>query len=145
MSRRDSQALAEIVAWIAGRPRPRLRSRAARFDEKSGHTADPAVRAGIAGSTADLGAEIVADDDADNTTIAGEAGGTLLRSMLAAAEEALEDPPADPDDAFIRAEQHGELDAIRLVVPAGILWELEKHCGLLGEKVMFSIRSIMPA
>src|ERR1700736_1971802 len=46
------------------------------FDETSGHTADPAVRAGIAGSTADLGAEIVADDDADNTTTAGEAGGT---------------------------------------------------------------------
>src|SRR5256886_13300181 len=36
--------------------------------------ADPAVRAGIAGSTADRGAEIVADDDADNTTTAGEAG-----------------------------------------------------------------------
>ena len=67
MSRRDSQALAEIVAWIAGRPRPRLRSSAARFDEKSDHTADPAVRAGIAGSTADLGAEIVADGDADKT------------------------------------------------------------------------------
>jgi hypothetical protein len=47
-----------------------------RFDETSGHTADPAVRAGVAGSTADLGAEIVADDDTDNTTTAGEAGST---------------------------------------------------------------------
>ena len=30
----------------------------------------------FAGSTVDLGAEIVADDDADNATTAGEAGGT---------------------------------------------------------------------
>src|ERR1700731_847826 len=56
--------------------RARLSALGKRFDETSGHTADPAVRAGIAGSTADLGAEIVADDDADNTTTAGEAGGT---------------------------------------------------------------------
>ena len=56
--------------------RAKLSALAERFDETSGHTADPAVRAGIAGSTADLGAEIVADDDADNTTTAGEAGGT---------------------------------------------------------------------
>src|SRR5690242_18651611 len=48
--------------------RARLSALGERFDEPSGHTADPAVRAGIAGSTADLGAEIVADDDADNTT-----------------------------------------------------------------------------
>ena len=47
-----------------------------RFDETSGHTADPAVRAGVAGSAADLGAQIVADDDTGNTTTAGEAGGT---------------------------------------------------------------------
>jgi hypothetical protein len=47
-----------------------------RFDETSGHTADPAVRAGVAGSTADLGAQIVADDDTDNTATAGKAGGT---------------------------------------------------------------------
>jgi len=56
--------------------RAKLSALAERFDATSGHTADPAVRAGIAGSTADLGAEIVADDDADNTTTAGEAGGT---------------------------------------------------------------------
>ena len=56
--------------------RARLSALGERFDETSGHTADPAVRAGIAGSTADIGAEIVADDDADNTTTAGEAGGT---------------------------------------------------------------------
>src|SRR5437762_9970989 len=56
--------------------RARLSALGERFDETSGHTADPAVRAGIAGSTADLSAEIVADDDADNTTTAGEAGGT---------------------------------------------------------------------
>jgi hypothetical protein len=53
--------------------RARLSALGERFDETSGHTADPAVRAGIAGSTADLGAEIVADDDADNTTTAGAA------------------------------------------------------------------------
>src|SRR6267143_1703551 len=52
--------------------RARLSALGERFDETSGHTADPAVRSGIAGSTADL----VADDDADNTTTAGEAGGT---------------------------------------------------------------------
>src|ERR1700730_17455995 len=56
--------------------RARLSALGERFDETSGHTADPAVRAGIAGSTAGLGAEIVADDDADNTTTAGEAGGS---------------------------------------------------------------------
>src|SRR6202049_3582556 len=56
--------------------RARLSALGERFDETAGHTADPAVRAGIAGSTAELGAEIVADDDADNTTTAGEAGGT---------------------------------------------------------------------
>src|SRR6201984_1872873 len=57
--------------------RARLSALGERFDETSGHPADPAVRAGIAGSTADLGAEIVAEDDADNTTTAaGEAGGT---------------------------------------------------------------------
>ena len=54
----------------------RLSALGERFDETSGHTADPAVRAGIAGSTADIGAEIVADNDADNTTTAGEAGST---------------------------------------------------------------------
>jgi hypothetical protein len=48
--------------------RARLSALGERFDETSGHTADPAVRAGIARSTADLGAEIVADEDADNTT-----------------------------------------------------------------------------
>src|ERR1700756_161672 len=36
----------------------------------------PAFGAGIAGSTADLVTEIVAGDDADNTTTAGEAGST---------------------------------------------------------------------
>jgi hypothetical protein len=56
--------------------RARLSAAGERFDETSGHTADPAVRAGIAGSTTDLGAEIVAGDGTDNTTTAGEAGGT---------------------------------------------------------------------
>src|SRR5438477_730548 len=55
--------------------RARLSALGERFDETSGHTADPAVRAGIAGSTADPSGEIVADDDADSTTTAGEAGG----------------------------------------------------------------------
>src|ERR1700759_4343954 len=35
--------------------RARLSALGERFDETSGHTADPAVRTGIAGSTADLG------------------------------------------------------------------------------------------
>src|SRR5207249_8035152 len=35
--------------------RARLSALGEKFDETSGHTADPAVRAGIAGSTADLG------------------------------------------------------------------------------------------
>src|SRR5712675_1875482 len=48
---------------LAGYVRARLSALGERFDETSGHTAD-------------LGAEIVADDDADNTTTAGEAGGT---------------------------------------------------------------------
>jgi hypothetical protein len=56
--------------------RARLSALGERFDDTSGHAADPAVRAGIAGSTAEFSAEIVADDDADSTTTAGEAGGT---------------------------------------------------------------------
>ncbi len=44
--------------------RARLSASGERFDEGSGHTADPAVRVGVAESKADLGAEIVADDDA---------------------------------------------------------------------------------
>src|SRR5258708_10386698 len=56
--------------------RARLSALGERFDETSGHTADPAVRTGIAGSTAELGAEIVAADDSDKTPTAGEASGT---------------------------------------------------------------------
>jgi hypothetical protein len=41
----------------------------------SGLTADPAVRAGIAGSAADPGSESVADADAENAATVGEAGG----------------------------------------------------------------------
>ena len=41
----------------------------------SGLTTDPAVRAGIAGSAADLGPEIVADDDAESAATVGEAAG----------------------------------------------------------------------
>ena len=55
--------------------RARLSALGERFDETSGHTADPAVRAGIAGSTADLGPEIVADDDVESAATVGEAAG----------------------------------------------------------------------
>ena len=62
--------------------RARLSALRERFDETSGHTADPAVRAGIAGSTADLGPEIVADDDVESAATVGEAAGasTLVRA-----------------------------------------------------------------
>ncbi len=53
----------------------RLSAARAGVDETSGLTADPAVRARIAGSAADLGAEIVADDDAKVAATTGEAGG----------------------------------------------------------------------
>src|SRR6201995_2619486 len=55
--------------------RARLSALGERFDETSGHTADPAVRTGIAGSTADLGPEIVADDDVESAATVGEAAG----------------------------------------------------------------------
>src|SRR5205085_7030994 len=55
--------------------RARLSALGERFDETSGHTAGPAVRAGIAGSTADLGPEIVADDDIESAATVGEAAG----------------------------------------------------------------------
>jgi len=55
--------------------RARLSAAGAGVDETSGLTADPTVRAGIAGSAADLGPEIVADDDAESAATVGEAGG----------------------------------------------------------------------
>src|SRR5271154_6869259 len=61
---------------LAEYARARLSAAREGVDGTSGHAADPAVRAGVAGSRADLGAEIVADDDTDSTTIAGKAGGT---------------------------------------------------------------------
>jgi hypothetical protein len=69
VSVRTLRPLAEYV-------RARLSAAREGIDGTSGHAADPAVRAGVAGSRADLGAEIVADDDTDNTTTAGKAGGT---------------------------------------------------------------------
>jgi hypothetical protein len=55
--------------------RTRLSAARAGVDGTSGLTADPAVRAGIAGSAADLGPEIVADNDAKSAATVGEAGG----------------------------------------------------------------------
>jgi hypothetical protein len=55
--------------------RARLSAARAEVDDTSGLTADPAIRAGIAGSAADLGPEIVADDDAESTATVGETGG----------------------------------------------------------------------
>src|SRR5271170_2101849 len=69
VSVRTLRPLAEYV-------RARLSAAREGVDGTSGHAADPAVRAGVAGSRADLGAEIVADDDTDSTTTAGKAGGT---------------------------------------------------------------------
>ena len=53
----------------------RLSAARAGVDGTSGLSADPAVRAGIAGSAADLGPEIVADDDAESAATVGEAAG----------------------------------------------------------------------
>lgn len=47
-----------------------------RVDGTPGHSADPAARAGIAGSCGDPGPEIVAGDDANNPATSGETGGT---------------------------------------------------------------------
>jgi hypothetical protein len=54
--------------------RARLSAAGAGVDETSGLTANPAVRTGIVGSAADLGPEIVADDDAESAATVGEAG-----------------------------------------------------------------------
>ena len=53
--------------------RTRLSAARAGVDGTSGLTADPAVRAGIAGSAADLSSESVADDDAESAATVGEA------------------------------------------------------------------------
>jgi hypothetical protein len=55
--------------------RARLYAASAGVDGTSGLTADPSVRAGIAGSAADPGSEGVADDDAESAATVGEAGG----------------------------------------------------------------------
>ena len=55
--------------------RARLSAAGAGVDGTSGLTADPTVRAGIAGSATDLGPEIVADDDAESAATVGKAGG----------------------------------------------------------------------
>jgi hypothetical protein len=54
--------------------RTRLSAATKGINGTSGLTADPAVRAGIAGSAADLGPESVADDDAESAATVGEAG-----------------------------------------------------------------------
>ena len=56
--------------------RARLSAAKEGVDETSGAAADPTSRAGIAGSAADLGAQVVADDDTEGSTTIGEAGGT---------------------------------------------------------------------
>jgi hypothetical protein len=55
--------------------RARLSAAREGVDETSGPAADPTTRAGIAGSAADLGAQVVADDDSEGTTTVGEADG----------------------------------------------------------------------
>jgi hypothetical protein len=55
--------------------RARLSAAREGVDETSGAAADPTTRAGIAGSGADLGAQVVADDDTEGLTAIGEAGG----------------------------------------------------------------------
>ena len=55
--------------------RTRLSAATKGINGTSGLTADPAVRAGIAGSAADLGPENVADDDAERAATVGEAAG----------------------------------------------------------------------
>jgi len=55
--------------------RARLSAATAGVDGTSGLTADPTVRAGVAGSAADLGPESVADNEAESAATVGEAGG----------------------------------------------------------------------
>ena len=55
--------------------RTRLSAATKGVNVASGLTADPAVRAGVAGSATDLGPEIVADDDAESAATVGEAAG----------------------------------------------------------------------
>ena len=68
VSVRTLRPLAEYV-------RTRLSVATKGVNGSSGPTADPAVRAGIAGSAANLGPEIVADDDAASAATVGEAAG----------------------------------------------------------------------
>ena len=56
--------------------RTRLSAARAGVDATSGLTADPTVRAGVAGPAADFGPEIVADDDTESAATVGEAGST---------------------------------------------------------------------
>jgi hypothetical protein len=51
---------------------------------------------------------------------AGLGGRTLV-------EQPLEHAPTDLGRAFVWVQQHGEVDAITLVVPSGVFWEFEKH------------------
>jgi len=55
--------------------RARLSAATAGVDGTSGLIADPTVRAGVAGSAADLGPESVADNEAESAATVGEAGG----------------------------------------------------------------------
>jgi len=55
--------------------RTRLSAATAGVNGTSGLTADPTVRAGVAGSAADLGPESVADNEAESAATVGEAGG----------------------------------------------------------------------
>jgi len=68
VSTRTLLPLAEYV-------RARLSATRERVNETTGAAADPTARAGIAGPAADLGAQVVADDDTEGSTTIGEAGG----------------------------------------------------------------------
>src|SRR6202035_3975678 len=59
-------------------------------------------------------------------------------------EEPLEDATRYPDRAFVGAENHGELDAVALVIPGRVFGKLEKqHCLTSGGRSrMFPLCSI---
>ena len=71
LSRVSVRTLLPLAEYV----RARLSAAGAGVDGTSGLTADPTVRAGIAGSATDLGPEIVADDDAESAAAVGKAGG----------------------------------------------------------------------
>ena len=90
----------------------RLSAAKAGVDETSGLTADLAVRARIAGSAADLGPEIVADDDAEGRQQLSEAELHQIKMRLHQGER-----------------QKAAGDELRLPLPAGLAYARDGRIG----------------